>query len=179
MRAAWRFVKPAVKTPSAESRSLVQQLEVPSPPVQLPTPLPFPPAPWTRVKGLQAAPLPQGHRGVGGREATPAALRRWVACLGPPRSVRGLLVGPRRPAPRPRARRGALVLQSRCHHHHRARRRHHHHHLGVISPRGTSSSNNNDRSSSGLLASRVAGKSRAPSKCSPFFHESNYHVNRS
>jgi hypothetical protein len=41
-----------------------------------------------------------------------------------PRSVRGLLVGPRRPAPRPRARRGASV---RCHRHHRVRRHHNHH----------------------------------------------------
>jgi hypothetical protein len=40
----------------------------------------------------------------------------------------------------------------------------------VISPRGTSSSNNNSSSnSSGRLASRVAGKSRAPSECNPFF----------
>jgi hypothetical protein len=61
----------------------------------------------------------------------------------PPRSVKGLLVGPRRSTPRPRARRGASVL---CHHHHRVRRHHNHHHhrsrrchhhLGVIFPRGT------------------------------------------
>jgi hypothetical protein len=55
---------------------------------------------------------------------------------------------------------------------------------GVISPRGTSSSssNNNNSSSSnrsGRPSSRVAGKSRAPSKCGPFLHESNYHVDRS
>jgi hypothetical protein len=71
-------------------------------------------------------------------------------------------VGARRPAPRPRARRGASVLR---HHHHRARR--HHHHLGVISPRGTSSSNNHSSSSNSKSGSRpacrVAGKSRAPS----------------
>jgi hypothetical protein len=94
--------------------------------------------------------------------------------LDPTRSVRGLLVGPRRPAPRPRARRGASVLR---HHHHRVRRHHNHHHrqvrrrhhhLGVTSPRGTSSSGN-DSSSSGHPASRVAGKSRAPSECNPFF----------
>jgi hypothetical protein len=87
-------------------------------------------------------------------------------------------VGPRRPAPRPRARRGASVLR---HHHHRTRhhRRHHHcqsrrHHLhlGVISPRGTSSNNHSSSSNnnnSGRPASMVAGRSRAPSKCSPFF----------
>jgi hypothetical protein len=84
-------------------------------------------------------------------------------------------VGPRRPAPRPRACRGVSVLR---HHHHRVRRHHNHHHhwshrrhhLGVISSRGTSSSNNNSSSnSSGRPASRVAGKSRAPSECNPFF----------
>jgi hypothetical protein len=40
-----------------------------------------------------------------------------------PRSIRGLLAGPRRPAPRPRARRGAPVLR---HHSHRVRRHHNH-----------------------------------------------------
>jgi hypothetical protein len=94
----------------------------------------------------------------------------------PPRSVRGLLVGPRRPAPRPRAHRGASVLR---HHHHRVRRHrnHHHrrvhrrhHHLGVTSLRGTSSSSNDsNNNSSGCPASRVAGKSRAPSKCNHIF----------
>jgi hypothetical protein len=86
-------------------------------------------------------------------------------------------VGPRRPAPRPMARRGASVLRSRRHHHH----------LGVITPRDTSSSNNNNNNSSsrnnsrsgGRLASRVTGKSRAPSKCSPFFHKSNHRANES
>jgi hypothetical protein len=135
-------------------------------------------------RGCKQRLRPRWHRGVEGREATPAASRRRVVCFRPPRSVRGLLAGPRRSAPRPRARRGASV---RCHHHHRVRRRHHHHHhrsrrhhhhLGVISPRGTttssnnsSSSSNNNRSSSnssGRPASRVAGKSRAPSKCGPF-----------
>jgi hypothetical protein len=118
-------------------------------------------APWTRVKGLQQRLRPSWLRGVGGREETLAASRRRVACFGPPRSIRGLLVGLRRPAPRPRARRGVSVLWFGRHHHHRARRHHHHHrsrrhhhHLGVISPRGTSSSNNS--SSNGLPASRVA-----------------------
>jgi hypothetical protein len=123
---------------------------------------------------------PRWHRGVGEREATSAAPRRQVICFGPPRSVRGLLVGPRRPVPRPRARRGASVLR---HHQHRVRRHHNHHHrrvhrrhhhLGVTSPRGTSSNNNNSSSnssnsnSSDRPASRVAGKSRAPSECTPF-----------
>jgi hypothetical protein len=67
----------------------------------------------------------------------PRPLAPWT----PPRSVRGLLVGPRRPAPRLRARRGASVLRHhhhrvRCHHnHHHHRSRRCHHHLGVISPR--------------------------------------------
>jgi hypothetical protein len=83
----------------------------------------------------------------------------------PPRSVRGLQVGPRRLAPRPTACRGALVLRSRCHHHH----------LGVITPRGTTTSSR----SGNRPASKVTGKSRAPSKCSPFFHESNHHADQS
>jgi hypothetical protein len=89
---------------------------------------------------------------------------------------------PPQPAPRPRARRGASVLR---HHHHRVRRHHNHHHhrsrrrhhhLGVISPRGTSNSNNSNNNnnssssnSSDRPASKVAGKSRAPSECNPFF----------
>jgi hypothetical protein len=102
--------------------------------------------------------------------------------LGPrrpaPKSVRGLLAGPRRPAPRLRARRGAPVLR---HHSHRVHRHHNHHHrrarrrqqhLGMISPRGTRSSGNNSSSNSsnnnGRPASRVAGRSRAPSEWSPF-----------
>jgi hypothetical protein len=189
--AAWRFVRPAVETPSVGSRSLVYRLGVPSPQVrplvavlQRPQPL------GQGQRGCKQRLRPRWHRGGGvrGREATPVALHRWVACIGPPRSVRGLLVGPRRPTPRPRARRGASVLWSRRHHHHRSR---HHHHLGEISHRGTTSSNNNissssnnnnnnnNRSSSGRPASRVARKSRAPSKCGPFLHESNYHVDRS
>jgi hypothetical protein len=87
------------------------------------------------------------------------------------RSIRGLPVGPRRPAPRPRAHRGASVLR---HHHHQVRRhrnRHHHrarrHHL-----RGSSNNSSNSGGSSrssGRPASRVARRSRAPSKCSPSF----------
>jgi hypothetical protein len=95
-----------------------------------------------------------------------------------PKSARRLQMGPRRPALRPTMRRGASVPRSR----------HHHHHPGVITPRSTSSSNSNSsrRGSSSShnssnhsqcgnssrsgdrLASRVTGKSRAPSKCSPF-----------
>jgi hypothetical protein len=99
--------------------------------------------------------------------------------LDPPRSVRGRLAGPRRPAPRPRARRGASVLH---HHHHQTRRhRHRHHHQARLRhPRGSSSINSSISSrGSERPASRVAGRSRAPSKCGPFlfFHWFSYHVN--
>jgi hypothetical protein len=89
----------------------------------------------------------------------------------PLRSARELQVGPRRPAPKPTSRRGASVLRSRRHHHH----------LGVITPRDTSSSNNNSsRSRSGdHLVSRVTRRSRASSKCSPFFFEPNHHADKS
>jgi hypothetical protein len=147
----------------------MRQLEAPSLPVWLPAPPPL----GQGKRGCKQFLRPRWHRGVGGREATPAAPHRRVICFRPPRSVRGLLVGPRRPAPRPRAHKGALVLR---HHHHQVPRHHnhhhhrscrHHHHLGVISPRGTSTSSNNGSSnssnsnSSGRPASRVPGKSRA------------------
>jgi hypothetical protein len=172
MRAAWQFVRPAVGTPFAGSRSLVYQLGVPSPPVGLPVSAPsWPLAPWTGARGLQAAPPPQvapggrRKRGDTGCVAPTCHLPRT-----PLRSARGLLAGPRRPVPGPRARRGAAVLR-------------HHHHLGVISPRGTSSSNNHSSSSnnnnSERPASRVARRFRAPSKCSSFFCECSYHVDGS
>jgi hypothetical protein len=121
-------------------------------------------APSPLDKGKGATSSASAPSGIGGsEEERRRRLRRADGSLvsDPPTSVRGLLVGPRRLAPRPRVRRGVSVLRSRRHHHH----------LGVISPRGTSSSNNNNnnRSSSGRPASRVAGKSRAPSKCSPVF----------
>jgi hypothetical protein len=178
MRVAWQFARPAAETPTTGSGSPMRRLEAPSLPAWLPAPPPQPP-PWTRARGCRQFLRPRWHRGVGGREAAPTAPRRRVIHLGPPKSVRGLLVGPRRPAPKPRARRGASVLR---HHHHRVRRHHNHHHRwvrrlhhhpGAISPRGTSSSSNNSSSSksSGRPASRVAGRSKAPSECSPlFFH---------
>jgi hypothetical protein len=97
-----------------------------------------------------------------------------------PRSASGPQAGPRRRAPWPTTRRDA----SACLHHHRHHHRschHHYHHVWVISPRGSSSNNYNSNSSSsnkhssgnsnirGRPASRVAGRSRAPSKCNPFF----------
>jgi hypothetical protein len=137
------------------------------------------PRPLDKGKGAASGSSAPGGTG-GSEEERRRRLRRadesFVA--DPPRSVRGQLAGPRRLAPRPRARRDVSVL---CHHHHRVRRHrnhhrhrshHRHHHLGLISPRGTSSSNNkgsNNSTSSGRPASRVAGKFRAPSECNPFF----------
>jgi hypothetical protein len=46
-------------TPTVGSRSSMRRLEAPSLPAWLPTPPSWPPAPWTRAKGLQAVPLPQ------------------------------------------------------------------------------------------------------------------------
>jgi hypothetical protein len=105
-----------------------------------------------------------------------------------PRSARGSQAGPRRRVPRATVCRGASVRRrhhhrSRRHHHHRYHRtRRHHHHLGVISTRGTSSNNNSSSSNNskgGDPASRVTGRSMAPSKCSPFYFELNRHVNKS
>jgi hypothetical protein len=144
-----------------------------------PSTLAAPPPLGQRQRGCRQFFRPGWHWGVRGREAAPTAPHRRVIHLGPPRSVSGLLVGPRKPAPKPRARRGASV---RRHHHHRIRLHHNHHrrrsrcrrqHLGMISPRGTTSSSNNSSSSrsSGRPASRVAVRSRAPSEWSPFLFD--------
>jgi hypothetical protein len=114
----------------------MRRLEAPSLPAWLPTPPPWLPAPPPRPPpplrqgqgGCMQFLRPRWHRGVGGREAAPTAPRQQVIHLGPPRSVRGLLVGPRRLAHKSRARRGASVLR---HHHHRVRRHHNHHHRQV------------------------------------------------
>jgi hypothetical protein len=117
----------------------------PSAPVVAPNAPAAAPRPLDKGKGAASSSSAPG--GTGGSEEE---RRRRLRCADksfvsdPPRSVRGLLVGPRRPTPRLRARRGASVLRHhhhwvrRHHNHHRSRR--HHHHLGVISPRGTSSS---------------------------------------
>jgi hypothetical protein len=135
-------------------------------------------APRPLDKGKGAAGSSSAPGGTGGSEEERRhRLRRTDGSfiLDHPRSVRGLLVGPRRSAPKPRACRGASVLR---HHRHRVRRHHNHHHRrvrrrhhhpGAISPRGNNSSSNSSSSkSSGRPASRVAGRSRAPSECSPF-----------
>jgi hypothetical protein len=120
MRAAWRFARPAAGTPTAGSGSQMHRLEVPSPPVWLPAPTPpWPPAPWTRVKGLQAMPPPQvapgGRRRRGDAGCVALTGRSFRSPPEAPEDCR---------TPRPTARRGASVLRSR----------HHHHHLGVITP---------------------------------------------
>jgi hypothetical protein len=144
------------------------------------------PSPLDKGKGntsSASAQVAPGRRRRRGDAGCVALMGRSFRSL--PRSARGPQAGPRRRAPRPMARRGASALRSRRHHHHHHHRFHrHHHHLGVISPRGTSSSNNNNRSSSsssksGDLVSRVTGRSRAPSKCSPFFFEPNRHADKS
>jgi hypothetical protein len=93
---------------------------------------PWPAAPRTRARGLRAAlPLrvpPGGQRERGDTDcAVPMGLLSWIRPLirTPPRSVRRQLVGPRRPTPRPRARRGASALR---HHHLRIRHHSHRHH---------------------------------------------------
>lgn len=83
------------------------------------------PSPLDQGKGAASgasAPCSSG----GSEEERRCRLRRADRSLvsEPPRSARGLQVGPRRPAPRPMARRGASVLRSRRHDHH----------LGVITP---------------------------------------------
>jgi hypothetical protein len=164
------------------SGSLMHRLGVPSSSVWLPALiLPWPLAPWTRAKGASSASAP-GSSG-GSEEERRRRLRRTDGSLvsEPPRSARGLQAGPRRPAPRPMMRRGASVLRF-----HRRR-----HHPGVITPRSTSNSNSNSSSNSNSnsssnssrsgdhLASRVSGKSKALSKCSPFFHVPNHHADKS
>jgi neural Wiskott-Aldrich syndrome protein len=168
------------RTPTAGSGSLMRRLEVPSlpawlpaPPPWLPAPPPRPPAPWTRANGLQAVPPPQvapggrmkrgdagcaaptGHlfrtpqihqRTAGGaEEADPQAhgAQRRVSPPPPPPSGS--------PPPQPPPPPSVLPPPPPP---------------GGDLPKGTTSSSK----SSSRPASRVAGKSRALSECSPFFH---------
>jgi hypothetical protein len=153
----------------------------PSAPATAPSAPAAAPRPLDKGKGAASSSSALGGTG-GSEEERRRRLRRADGSFvsDPPRSVRGLLVGTRRLAPRPKARRGTSVHR---HHHHRVPRhhnhhhrwvRHRHHHLGVTSPRGTTSSSNDSRSNSsrsnsGRPATRAAGKSRAPSECNPFF----------
>jgi hypothetical protein len=131
------------------------------------------PSPLDKGKGAASSASAPGSSG-GSKEERRRRLRRADGSLisEPLKSARGLQVGPRRPAHRPTARRGTSVLRSCCYHNH----------PGVVTPRSAISSNSNSSSNSrndGHLASRVTGKSRAPSKCSPFFFELNHHADKS
>jgi hypothetical protein len=168
-------------TPTAGFRSPVFRPEVPDPPMPAPEFPPRPSAPRTRARGLQEVLLPRvvlgGRRARGGTDCVvPTGLSSWIHLLirTSPRSTRGQLAGPRRPTPRPRARRGALVL----HQHHHQSRRHRHYHLARHHPRGSNTNNSNNSRGDRRLASRAAGRFRAPSKCTPFYfpHWPSCHV---
>jgi hypothetical protein len=155
---------------------------VPDPLMPAPELPPRPSAPRTRARGPRAVlpprVVPGGRRERGGTDcAAPTGLSSWIRFLirTSPRSATGQMAGPRRPAPRPRARRGVSVLLQHHHQTRRRRRHRHHHHLACCRPRG---GRTNSSRGSGRPASRVAGRSRAPSKRTPFhfFHWSSYHV---
>jgi hypothetical protein len=142
-------------------------------------PPPRPSAPRTRARGLRAVlpprVVPGDRRERGGTDCiapTGLSSRIYPLIRTSPRSARGQLAGSRRPAPRPRARRGASVLHQ---YHHQSCR---HHHLAHHRRRGSSIISRNNSRGSGRLASRVAGRSKAPSKCTPFHfpHWSSSHV---
>jgi hypothetical protein len=78
------------------------------------------PSPLDKGKGAASSASAPGSSGGGSDEERRHRLRRadGSLVLEPPRSARGLQVGPGRPTPRPTARRGASVLRSRHHHHH-------------------------------------------------------------
>jgi hypothetical protein len=137
----------------------------------------------SRAPPVALSPLDKG-KGAASSSSAPGGSGRsegesgtdWVAPTGlpsrirplirtSPRSARGQLAGPRRPAPRPRARRGASVIHQ---HHHQTRHRRRHHHLARHCPRGSSTNNNSSRGNR-RLTSRVAGRFRAPSMCTPFY----------
>jgi hypothetical protein len=130
MRAAWWSAKPATGTPTGGSVFPVYRLEVPSPPMRAPErggarpPPPPPAAPNSSDKGKGAAGSSSSPGATGRSEGERRhRLRRTDGSFvsdppldsDPPRSVRGWLARPWRPAPRPRARRGASVLL--LHHH--------------------------------------------------------------
>jgi hypothetical protein len=159
----------------------VYRPEVLSPPMPAPELPPWPSAPRTRARGLLAVLPPQvvpgGQRERGGTDCVaPTGLSSRIRPLirTSPRSARGQLAGSRRPAPRPRAHRGVSVLYQ----HHPQSRRRRNHHLARHRRRGSSINSSNNRRGSGRLTSKVAGRSRAPSKCTPFHfpHWSSYHV---
>jgi hypothetical protein len=127
--------------------------------------------PRARARELRAVPpplvVPGGRRERGGTDCvvpTDLSLGTRPLIQTSLRSARKQLVGSGRLAPRPRARRGASALRQ---YHHRSRRRHHHH-LACHRHRGSSIDNRNSSKASGHLASKVVGRSRVPSKCTPF-----------
>jgi hypothetical protein len=161
-------------------RSPVYRPEVPGPPMPAPGLPPQLLAPRGRARELRAVLPPRvvlgGRKEKGGTAcAAPTDLSSQIHPLirASLRSARGQLAGSRRLGPR--ARRGALVLHQ---HRHQLRSHRRHHHLASHRHRGSSINNNNSSRSSGRLASKVVGKSRAPSKCTPFHfpHCSSYYV---
>jgi hypothetical protein len=125
--------------------------------------------PRARTRELRAVPpplvVPGGRRERGGTDcvvSTGLSLGTRPLIRTSLRSARKQLVGSGRLAPRPRARRGASALRQ---YHHRSRR--HHHHLACHHHRGSNIDNGNSSKASGRLASKVVGRSRVPSKCTP------------
>jgi hypothetical protein len=121
-----------------------------------------------RAKGLQAVPSPRCSGGSVEERGAGCVVLMGRSFQSPPRSVRGPQTGLRGPTLRPPACKGTSAVWSRRHHHH----------PGVTTPGSTTSSSNNSDNrrqrtnnsrSGGRPASKVAGKSRTPSKCSPFF----------
>jgi hypothetical protein len=126
--------------------------------------------PRARARELRAVLLPlvvpRGRRERGGTDCvvlTDLSLGTRPLIRASLRSARKQLAGSERPVPRPRACRGASVL---CQHHHQSRHHRRHHHPACHRHRGNSI-NNNSSKASGRLASKVVGRSRAPSKCTP------------
>jgi hypothetical protein len=160
----------------------VHRSEVPGSPMLAPELPPRPSAPRARARELRAVlpprVVPGGRRERGGTDCiVPMGLSSRIRPLIRTflRSARGQLAGSGRPTPRPRARRGASVLHQ---HHHQSHRHRRHHHLACHRRKGTSINNSNSSRGSGRLASKVVGRSRAPSKFTPFHfpHWSSYHV---
>jgi hypothetical protein len=148
-------------------------------------------APSSMDRGKEPASSSSAPGGTGGSEEE---RRRRLHCADgsfvsdPPRSVRGLLAGPRRLAPRPTARRGASVhrhhhhrvCRHHNHHHHRSRR--HHHHLGVISLRAPPAAATTAAATATAAVVPLPGSLEGPGpqvSVSPFFQESSYHVDGS
>jgi hypothetical protein len=160
----------------------------PAPPPELLTSPPRPPAPWTRAKGLQVALPPQAalrcwrRRGDVGYAAPTDRLFRTPP---PPRWGRGGRL-PKASEDRWQGRGVRLPGLGHAEAHQSSTTTAigsasttttttvglaaANSTLGIVSPRGTSSSSNSSRNI-GRPASRVAGRSRAPSEWSPFLFD--------